>query len=94
MEDYLNSQKKDDPLIEPGTKGAPKELTFAEITYLIESNKVDLIPNNKTIPDVLNVSSSTLWLLAIDTRTGHPPKRTGGKAQKKALGVHPMHRIE
>jgi hypothetical protein len=61
MGDYLNSQKKDAPSVEPDTKSAPKELSFAEIKYLIENNKVDLIPNNKTIPDVLNVSPSTLW---------------------------------
>jgi len=61
MEDYLNSQKKDAPLVEPDTKSAPKELSFAEIKYLIENNKVDLIPNNKAIPDVLNVSSSMFW---------------------------------
>ena len=60
MEDYLNSQKKDAPSVEPDAKSALKELSFAEIKYLIENNKVDLIPNNKTIPDVLNVSPSTL----------------------------------
>lgn len=30
-------------------------LTFAELQHLIESGKVDQIPNNKIIPDKLNV---------------------------------------
>ena len=31
-------------------------LTFAELQELIETGKVDQIPNNKTIPDALNVA--------------------------------------
>jgi hypothetical protein len=57
MEDYLSAQNKDGPSVGPDSETAPKELSFAEIKYLIENNKADLIPNNKTIPDVLNVCS-------------------------------------
>lgn len=31
-------------------------LTFAELQELIETGKVDQIPNNKVIPEALNVS--------------------------------------
>ena len=34
-------------------------LTFAELKALIEQGKTDGIPNNKLIPNILSVSSST-----------------------------------
>ena len=37
-------------------------LTFAELKALIEQGKTDGIPNNKLIPDILSVSSSSLSL--------------------------------
>ena len=57
LEDYISSQKGGAPKVQPETQGTTKELSFAEIKYLIENNKADLIPNNKNIPDVLNVCS-------------------------------------
>jgi hypothetical protein len=33
----------------------PRTLTFAELQALIEQGKTDEIPNNKPIPDELNV---------------------------------------
>lgn len=33
----------------------PKTLTFAELQTLIEQGKTDEIPNNKHIPDAINV---------------------------------------
>jgi hypothetical protein len=40
----------------------PRTLTFAELQTAIEQGKTDDIPNNKDIPDVLNVSFSSLVL--------------------------------
>jgi hypothetical protein len=33
----------------------PKTLTFAELQALVEQGKTDEIPNNKHIPDAINV---------------------------------------
>jgi hypothetical protein len=40
----------------------PRTLTFAELQTAIEQGKIDEIPNNKHIPDVLNVGFSSLVL--------------------------------
>jgi len=40
---------------EVATAAAARTLTFAEIQALIEQGKTDEIPNNKHIPDALNV---------------------------------------
>ena len=42
-----------------------RELTFAEITALIESNQTHLIPNNEIIPGGINVRTSFFILLNI-----------------------------
>lgn len=38
--------------------GETRMLTFAELTMLIQQGKTDNIPNNKVIPETLNVSLS------------------------------------
>jgi hypothetical protein len=41
-------------------------LTFAELKALIESGREDLIPNNKVIPDALNVRLAIFfWIYVI-----------------------------
>ena len=42
------------PYTDPGVE-TPKTLTFAELQALIEQGRTDDIPNNKQIPDALNV---------------------------------------
>jgi hypothetical protein len=41
---------------ESSSSGEPTILTFTQIKELIEQGKTDLIPNNRHIPDALNVS--------------------------------------
>jgi hypothetical protein len=41
----------------------PKTLTFAELQTLIEQGKTDEIPNNKHIPDTINVVSISYAVL-------------------------------
>lgn len=43
---------------------APRVLSFAELKELIESGRVDQIPNNKFIPEKLSVSTSPMKLMA------------------------------
>ena len=40
---------------QPGVPVAARTLTFTELQALIEQGKTDEIPNNKHIPDALNV---------------------------------------
>ncbi|KIM33832.1 hypothetical protein M408DRAFT_18832 [Serendipita vermifera MAFF 305830] len=54
MEEYLNSQKTNAPETNTEAQSATKELSFAEIKHLIETNRADEIPNNKTIPDIVH----------------------------------------
>ncbi|KAI0267404.1 hypothetical protein BC834DRAFT_76507 [Gloeopeniophorella convolvens] len=42
---------------DPADQEVPRTLTFAELQALIDQGKTDQIPNNKHIPDALNVSS-------------------------------------
>jgi hypothetical protein len=44
-----------DQAVPPVIAEAPKALTFAELQTLIEQGKTDEIPNNKHIPDAINV---------------------------------------
>ena len=64
----------------PSAPGAPRALTFAELQSLIEQGKTDEIPNNKHIPDTINVvlfSYSILSYLAhnVHDRGPHPVSR-------------------
>jgi len=43
----------------PDNADETRTLTFAELKELIETGKVDQIPNNKVIPEALNVSAAT-----------------------------------
>jgi len=77
-----------DQEVSPSIPEVPRTLTFAELQSLIEQGKTDEIPNNKHIPDTINVVSLTLslaaWLTMFTTggRT-HPVERP---ATQKALG--------
>lgn len=44
-----------DQEVSPSIPEAPRTLTFAELQSLIEQGKMDEIPNNKHIPDTINV---------------------------------------
>ena len=65
-------------------------LTFAELQELIETGRVDQIPNNKAIPDALNVSFQiflSFWLIANVTRAaGCCPQRVYCVNTKETLG--------
>ena len=61
MEEYMDSQRKDTPKADVETQETTKELSFAEIKNLIETGRADLIPNNKTIPDLVNVRGFALY---------------------------------
>jgi len=45
----------EDQEVSPSIPEAPRILTFAELQSLIEQGKTDEIPNNKHIPDTINV---------------------------------------
>ena len=54
----------EDTTAQPGVPVAARTLTFTELQTLIEQGKTDEIPNNKHIPDALNVgltSYSVIW---------------------------------
>jgi len=59
--DYELSHSKTNRPMEPPTQDT-RILTFAELQALIESGREDQIPNNKVIPDALNVSLSFVFL--------------------------------
>jgi hypothetical protein len=68
---------------------APRTLTFAELQSLIEQGKMDEIPNNKHIPDTINVvliSYSILSFLAHNAHTGGRTQSVERPATQKALG--------
>jgi hypothetical protein len=44
-----------DQQVSPSIPEAPRTLTFAELQSLIEQGKMEEIPNNKHIPDTINV---------------------------------------
>jgi len=65
-----------------------RTLTFAELKALIEQGKTDGIPNNKLIPDTINVSPPLQALIpALDLRYHRTlPQREYRKNQKETLG--------
>ena len=72
----------------------PRTLTFAELQSLIEQGKIDEIPNNKHIPDTINVvlvAYSTLSCLAhnVHDRRPYPASR----APRNAKSPGRSHRI-
>jgi len=56
-QEYMESQGSSKIATQEGE--LTTELSFAEIKHLIETGQAHLIPNNKTIPDRLNVGVST-----------------------------------
>jgi hypothetical protein len=52
-----------DQAVSPPILETPRTLTFAELQTLIEQGKTDEIPNNKHIPDVINVVSISYAVL-------------------------------
>ncbi|KAG6890240.1 hypothetical protein C0992_002768 [Termitomyces sp. T32_za158] len=54
------NQRNEDEATSTKTSAEARVLTFAELQDLIESGKVDEIPNNKVIPEGLNVSNSSV----------------------------------
>ncbi len=76
-----------DQEVSPSIPEAPRTLTFAELQSLIEQGKMDEIPNNKHIPDTINVvlfSYSILSCLAHNVHDRRPypaslsPTKTAG----------------
>lgn len=68
---------------------AARALTFAELQALVEQGKTDDIPNNKHIPDALNVGFK--FLLSNLVRmfsVGRPTQSVKRTAAQKALGGH------
>lgn len=73
--------------------GEMRVLTFAELKSLIEQGRTDNIPNNKIIPDTLNVSlflQIVHDMLSLTPRItpGRPSERVGCTVEEKALGSH------
>lgn len=58
MEEYQTYISKRNNVQSPTDQAEeePKQLSFAEIKQMIENGQAHLIPNNKTIPERLNVS--------------------------------------
>ena len=78
--------------VSPSTPASetPKTLTFAELQSLVEQGKTDEIPNNKHIPDSINVvsiSHSVLSCLAHDLTIGGRTQPVERPAAPKALGI-------
>lgn len=76
------------PLVDAPVSEETRVLTFAELQQLIETGKVDQIPNNKVIPEAINVSTveiiltqSLLATLRMPRRVSqrHPHERSHGK---------------
>jgi hypothetical protein len=77
-------------VVSPSMPETPRTLTFAELQSLVEQGKTDEIPNNKHIPDAINVVSisySVLSCLAHDLTTGGRTKPVERPAASKTLGV-------
>jgi hypothetical protein len=77
-----------DEEVSPSIPEAPRSLTFAELQSLIEQGKTDEIPNNKHIPDTINVvlvSYSILSYLAhnVHDRRPYPPSRAPCNAKSR-----------
>ncbi|KAH9996320.1 hypothetical protein BJV77DRAFT_1065937 [Russula vinacea] len=47
-----------DQEVSPSIPESPRTLTFAELQSLVEQGKTDEIPNNKHIPDTINVAAA------------------------------------
>ena len=83
----------------------PRVLSFAELKELIESGRVDQIPNNKFIPDKLSVSPSlTIYMVHTQMRRGElrrsprvnpslPHARNLGSSPKRLRRRQHAHRI-
>ena len=85
----LTSTETDTRMPAPPTD-EQRVLTFAELQELIETGRVDQIPNNKAVPDALNVSFPVFFfflVVANVTRAaGCCPKRVYYASTKETLG--------
>ncbi len=82
----------DERIPEATTAQDPPTLTFAELQTLIEQGKTDEIPNNKHIPDAINVVSISYAVLGnnmlnIIFTTGGPSQPVDRPSAQKALGA-------
>jgi hypothetical protein len=78
-----------DQEVSPSIPKAPRTLTFAELQSLIEQGKMDEIPNNKHIPDTINVvliSYSILNCLAHNNHDRRPYPATRAPRNAKSPG--------
>jgi hypothetical protein len=78
------------PVSERGDDSQSRILTFTELQQLIQSGKMDQIPNNKVIPDKLNVGllGSLCRLLLNQASKGKYPQRIQRPSDKEALGAN------
>jgi hypothetical protein len=81
-----------DQAVSPPILETPRTLTFAELQTLIEQGKTDEIPNNKHIPDAINVVSISYAVLGNDMlsiifTTGGPSQPVDRPTAQKALGA-------
>jgi hypothetical protein len=58
--------------VPPTIPETPRTLTFSELQMLIEQGKTDEIPNNKYIPDVINVVCIPYAVLGDDVLSPSP----------------------
>jgi hypothetical protein len=65
----------------PVTPEIPKTLTFAELQALIEQGKTDEIPNNKHIPDAINVVYISYAILGENVIFTFTTRTTGDSSQ-------------
>ena len=70
-----------DQEVSPSIPESPRTLTFAELQSLVEQGKTDEIPNNKHIPDTINVVLVSFYVLSrlahdVHDRRPHPASRT------------------
>jgi hypothetical protein len=66
----------------------PRVLTFAELKELIQQGKTDQIPNNRIVPEGLNVGAlfSSPWSLFTCWLLGCTSKRIGRTCEEETLG--------
>jgi hypothetical protein len=80
----------------PSVPEALRTLTFAELQSLIEQGKLDEIPNNKHIPDTINIvliSYSILGCLAHNVHDRRPyPASRAPRAPRNAKNLGGSHR--
>jgi len=77
-----------DQAVSPPILETPRTLTFAELQTLIEQGKTDEIPNNKHIPDAINVVSISCAvignnMLSIIFTQEAPPSQSIAPQRKK-----------